>query len=130
MFDIVQFFSFLNHHLLPIILDKADFNLKISQFFSNYLINKHTQYVWNNFVSSFFRADVGVNQGSALLPILSALYIAPVFHILEKKTKNLSILIFIYFLAIVLFLFFLDSSVLSSSMTSQKIFISPEHLKT
>jgi len=87
MFDIVQFFSFLDHHLLPIILDKADFNLKISQFFSNYLINKHTQYVWNNFVSPFFRADVGVNQGSALLPILSALYIAPVFYILEKKEK-------------------------------------------
>ena len=44
-FDIVQFFPSLNYHLLSIILDKADFDLEISQFFSNFLINKHTQYI-------------------------------------------------------------------------------------
>jgi len=44
------------------ILDKAGFDSKISQFFSDYLINKQTLYVWNNFTSFFFRADVGVSQ--------------------------------------------------------------------
>jgi len=38
-----------------------------------------------------------MGQGSALSPILSALYIATIFHIFEKRTQNLlsSILIFI-----------------------------------
>ena len=41
-------------------LDKARFNSKISTFFSNYLINKKTQYIWRNFVSSTFRADMDI----------------------------------------------------------------------
>ena len=35
--------------------------------------------------------DIGVGQGSALTPILSDLYISPVFHILEKCLKILKI---------------------------------------
>ena len=42
-------------------------------------------------ISFFFNADIGVGQGFALLPISSMLYIALIFHILEIKTKNLSI---------------------------------------
>jgi len=42
------------------ILDKAEFDSRISWFFSDYLINRHTQYVWNSFISSFPRADIGV----------------------------------------------------------------------
>jgi len=45
------------------------------------------QYNWNNFSSHSFNVDVGVEQGFALFPILSALYILPVFHILEKHLK-------------------------------------------
>jgi len=59
-FDIAQFFLSLNHIFLSLILDKAGFDSKISSFFSNYLIDRKTQYVWNNFVSSFFRAVVGM----------------------------------------------------------------------
>ena len=59
--------------------------------FSNYLVGKKTQYCWNNFTSLFFNIDIGVGQGSALSPILSALYIFSVFHILEKHLKNLKI---------------------------------------
>ena len=44
--------------------------------------------MWNNFVSPSYHADVGIGQGSVLSPILSALYIAPIFHIFEKKVKN------------------------------------------
>ena len=40
--------------------------------------------MWNNFISPFFRADVGVGQGFALSSILSTLYIAP---ILRKDLK-------------------------------------------
>jgi len=38
-----------------------------------------------------FKANVGVGQGSALSPILSALYLTPFLHILEKCLKNLNI---------------------------------------
>ena len=70
-------------------MDKAGFNSRISLFFSNYLINRKTQYMWKNFVSSFFNANVGVRQGSALSPILSTFYIILIFHIFEKRLKNL-----------------------------------------
>ena len=33
----------------------------------------------------------GVGQGSALSPILSALVVAPILHILEKRSKDLNI---------------------------------------
>jgi len=46
----------------------------------------------------FFRADIDVGQKFAFLPILSALFITLVFHILEKRTKNLSISISFFFL--------------------------------
>ena len=44
-FGITQFFPLLNHWLIPLILDKVGFNLKISNFFSNYLVGKKTQYI-------------------------------------------------------------------------------------
>jgi len=45
--------------------------------------------MWNNFISSFFRADVGIEQSFVFSSILSALYIALIFHIFEKRSKNL-----------------------------------------
>ena len=50
-------------------------------------------YIWNNFSSSSFNVDIGIGQGSALSPILSVLYLFPIFYILEKRLKNLKILI-------------------------------------
>ena len=49
------------------------------------------QYLWNSFSSSYFNVNIGVGQGSALSPILSALYLSPIFHIFEKRVKNLKI---------------------------------------
>jgi len=49
--------------------------------------------LWNNFSFSFFNIDVVVGQGSALSPILLALYLSLIFHTFEKKLKNLKILI-------------------------------------
>ena len=85
------------------ILNKADFDTRISQFFSSYLINRQTQYVWNHFTSPFSKVGVGIGQESAnsLFPILLALYIAFLFHIFEKRTKNLSIPILVSILSFV-----------------------------
>ena len=44
-------------------------------------------------ISPPFNTDIGVEQGSALSAILSALYISPIFHIFEKRIKNLHILV-------------------------------------
>jgi len=55
------------------ILDKAEFNSKISSFFT----------------SSFFSCDIG--QDSVLSSILFTLYLSSLFHIFEKRTKNLKI---------------------------------------
>ena len=90
-FDISQFFSSLNHCLLTLILEKVGFDSRIVKFFSNYLIGRKTQYFWNSFSSLFFNVDVGVRQGLALSPILSALYLASFLHILENHLKNLKI---------------------------------------
>ena len=91
VFDITQFFPFLNHQLLLLILKKTRCHFKVVQFFSNYLVGRKMQYSWNNFSSQFFNVDIGVEQGLAFFPILSAIYIVPIFHILENQLKNLKI---------------------------------------
>jgi len=47
--------------------------------------------MWNNFISPSFDINVGIGQGSALLPILLALYFFPIFYSLEKCLKILKI---------------------------------------
>jgi len=84
-FNITQFFPSLNHQLLLKILNKAEFDPRITTFFSNYLVNRKIQYIWNNFTSPFFKANISVGQGSALSLILFALYIAPIFYIFKKR---------------------------------------------
>ena len=63
----------------------------VVNFFSNYLINRKTNYLWNSFSLPIFNINVGVGQGLALSPILSALYLSPFLYILEKWLKNLKI---------------------------------------
>ena len=83
-FDIAQFFPSLNHHLLALIIGKAGFDPWVVKFFSNYLVNRKTKYF---FSSSIVDINMGVGQGSALSPILSALYLALFLHILKKCLK-------------------------------------------
>jgi len=90
-FDISQFFPLLNYQLLLLIIDKVELNCKVMTFFNNYLVGRKTKYLWNNFLSPSCSVDVGVGQESALSLILSALYLSPIFHILEKHLKNLKI---------------------------------------
>jgi len=73
------------------IIHKAEFDTRVIKFFSNYLIERKTNYLWNNFSSPIFNINIGVGQGSALSPILSALYLSPFLYILEKHLKNLKI---------------------------------------
>jgi len=75
-------------------------------FFKNYLIGRKTKYLWNKFISPPFNINVGVRQGSALSPILSTLYLSPVFLSLENHLKILKIPIFI--------IFFVDNSIFIS----------------
>jgi len=93
IFDIVQFFPLLNHHLLTLIMKKAGFDNCIISFFANYLIDRKTNYFWNDFMSPIFNINVGVGQGSVLSLILSALYLSPFIYILENRLKHLKILI-------------------------------------
>jgi hypothetical protein len=57
--------------------------MEMGPFFRLYLVGRHTTYRWDAFMSDLFAADVGVGQGSALSPVLSALYLTLVtrlFH--------------------------------------------------
>ena len=93
-FDISQFFPSLNHRLLSLILDKAGLELKATAFFTNYLVRRKINYLWNDFSSPLFNVNVRVGQGSALSPILSSLYLSPFLYILENRLKNLNIPVF------------------------------------
>ena len=58
----------------------------------------------------FFSANEGIGQGSTFLPILLALFIILIFHIFEKRIKNINILIS--------FLLFVDDSLFISQEKS------------
>jgi len=90
-FDISQFFPSLNHRLLTTILSKVGLEPKVSRFFADYIVQMKTNYLWNNLQSPDFEVNIGVGQGSALSPILLALYLTPFLHILEKCLNNLKI---------------------------------------
>ena len=92
-FDIAQFDPSLNHQLLLCIINKVGLDYKVSNFFKDYLVRRKTRYLWNNFLSPFYSIDVGVGQGSALSPILSALYFSLILYIFEICLKSLKILI-------------------------------------
>jgi len=91
VFDIIQFFPTLNHCLLTLILEKAGLDPKVTLFFADYLVRRKTNYVWNKISSPTYEMNVGVGQGSALSPILLALYLLPFLYILENHLKNLNI---------------------------------------
>ena len=88
-FDIAQFFPPLNHFFLSAYLEKAGLDANILKFFQSYHSNRSTTYTWNNFVSKKFATSVGISQGSALSPILLAIYLTPIIKTFKKRIKNL-----------------------------------------
>ncbi|PPQ94726.1 hypothetical protein CVT25_009110 [Psilocybe cyanescens] len=82
-FDVAQFFPSLNHEVLMAILRKLGFSDNVVKFFSHYLVGRSTQYAWGDFISDLRQVDVGVGQGSALSPVLSALYLTLIMRLFE-----------------------------------------------
>jgi hypothetical protein len=74
-FDIAQFFPSLNHEVLLEIICRLGFPVEVGAFLISYLVGRKTTYRWNAFTSDPYLADVGVGQGSAMSPVLSALYL-------------------------------------------------------
>ena len=58
-------------------------------FFDSHHTDHSTSYSWNQFSSLYFNVNIGVGQGSVLLPILSAIYLAPIIKTFKKRIKNL-----------------------------------------
>src|SRR5262249_40328023 len=90
-FDIVQFFPSLNHNMMIEILRRQGFAPELVNFFASYLVGRFTAYRWNDFLSDLMAASLGVRQGSAMSPILSALYLAPVMKIFFTCAPNLEV---------------------------------------
>jgi hypothetical protein len=84
-FDLAQFFPSINHDVLLSILDKQGFAPEVVAFFKSYLVDRFTHYAWDNDLSLEFPASAGVGQGSALSPILSALYLTPLLKEFEHR---------------------------------------------
>jgi len=63
---------------------------RVSQFFNNYIVGRKTKYLWNNSFSYYFDIHVGIRQGSALFPTLSAFYLSLIFYVFEKKSLYIS----------------------------------------
>jgi hypothetical protein len=80
-FDLAQFFPSINHDVLLSILDKQGFAPEVVAFFRSYLVDRFTCYAWDDDLSPEFPSSIGVGQGSALSPILSALCLA---HLLKE----------------------------------------------
>ena len=112
-FDIAQFFPFLNHRILTLILRKVGLDNQVINFFANYLVGRKTNYFWNNFTSPLFDVNVGVGQESALSLILSALYLLLFLYILEKCLKHLKIPVF--------FISFIDNGLFNSQSNTLHI---------
>jgi hypothetical protein len=84
-FDLAQFFPSINHDVLLSIRDKQGFVPEVDVFFRSYLVDQSTCYAWDNDLSPEFPSSVGVGQGSALSPILSALCLAPLLKEFECR---------------------------------------------
>ncbi|CAA7269041.1 unnamed protein product [Cyclocybe aegerita] len=72
-FDIMQFFPSINHEM-----------------FMAVPFGHSTVYCWNTFQSDSRSVDVGVRQGSALSPVISGLFIAPVMKLFYIKAALLN----------------------------------------
>jgi len=88
-FDIAQFFPSLNYAMLLAILQKQGFSSVMTKFFASYLVDRFTAYMWVLFRLGPRQADVEVGQGSALSPVLSARYIAPVMKLYHMNPVSL-----------------------------------------
>ena len=83
-FDIAQFFPSISHPVLLAVMRKMGFPPELVTFFESYLQGRRTRFVWGPEESEWFPSSVGVGQGSAASPILSALMVAPVLFLFDE----------------------------------------------
>ena len=77
-FDLAQYFPSLQHGVIITLLKCMGFAMQVCDFFVDYLVGRSMRYAWEGELSPPFETSVGVGQGSALSPILSALYLTPI----------------------------------------------------
>ena len=94
-FDLAQYFSSLNHSVITLLLDRMGFANVVVNFFVDYLVGQFTKLFWDNQLSEPFLAVVGVGQGSALSPILSVLYLAPVLWEFHTERYNAQLISYV-----------------------------------
>jgi len=94
-FDLAQYFLSLNHSVITLLLDHMGFADVVVNFFVNYLVGQFTKLFWDNQLSEPFPAVVGVGQGSALSPILSAFYLAPVLWEFHTERHNAQLISYV-----------------------------------
>lgn len=80
LLDIAQFFPSINHELLAGILRRQGFDERLCNFFSDYLVDRKTQFQFNGSTLDPLDFSTGVGQGSSLSPILTGLFLAPILH--------------------------------------------------
>lgn len=80
LLDVSQFFPSIHHGAMIGILRTQGFNSALCGYFADYLVGRTTQFRYNGCLMDPADFTVGVGQGSALSPILSGLYVAPVLH--------------------------------------------------
>jgi retron-type reverse transcriptase len=95
-FDLAQFFPSINHDVLLSILDKQGLAPEVVAFFRSYLVNQFTCYTQDNDLSLEFPSSIGVGQGSALFPILSALCLTPLLKEFECRVGVAVLISYIY----------------------------------
>ena len=116
-FDLAQYFPSLNHEVLAGLLERFGFPSHVVCFFVSYLRQRTTCYSWNGVFSEIFGFDVGVGQGSALSPILSALYLAPLLWHFDKEMPGATLMSYVD-----------DGTIIVQSSTLENTFASKEGL--
>jgi hypothetical protein len=89
-FDIAQFFPSLNHEVLFDIFSRMGFPAVLGPFLHLYFVGRCTTYKWDSFTSDPFVADMGVGQGSAMSPVLLALYLTLIVRVWWEVINDLT----------------------------------------
>ena len=82
--------------MLLLVLWKQGFPPLVAKFFESYLVGRSMHYKWNSFVSPLHQADMGVEQGLALSPVLSVLFIAPIMKLFEQSAASQGVMLLSY----------------------------------
>ena len=94
-FDPAQYFPSLQHGIIITLLKHMGFTAQVCNFFADYLVDHSTRYAWEGKLFPPFETSVGVGQGSALSPILSALYLAPVLWQASLEVPEAALMLYV-----------------------------------